>query len=369
MSGRDAYYSPSFVASALARALPMDLSGRILDPAAGGGALLEAAEARFGTSIQNIAIDIDSGAIRHLQQHGHWWVSQANVLSMRSRAASHAWQKAREELAAVLINPPFSARGAGGVMVSYGAFQGRVAPSVEFIHTMITLLEPVFGFYAILPDGALDADRHQGFWSEVRNSFTVERLEHFDQRAFKGARVSTSLVRITHGVLRPSLDVGRTAPVLKAVDGCRCIEVIRGRVPVYKVGAHSSVSSVPFLHTTDLADSQPPWNRAASESLADFGPLIAIPRVGSWVTPRRVALESVVLSDCIIGLRARNTTQEAQLLAELDSSAEIIRSHYKGSGAKYITLISLVGVLEELGWRVSVLRAGAPRSFSCSCSA
>ncbi|CAM3651290.1 hypothetical protein NOZE110980_09275 [Nocardioides zeicaulis] len=367
LNSLDAYYSPPWLAAELAAALPSGLRGVVLDPSVGGGALLTAIGARFGADVQLVGLDVDGTTIAALNaSHGEWLLSRANLLNTRSRRASHAWRLACSEVAAVVMNPPFSYRGNGGAIVRFHEFEGRVAPAMQFLLAVLTDLRPTDGVYAVLPDGALDSDKHAALWSVIQSRYGVERLQRFRTTTFKGARVSTWLVRIVSG--RSHLESVPPPPPARALaqQSCRCVSLIRGNVPVYRLAEFSGVDNVPFLHTTNLR--QGGSELSASSTNAVEAPIAIVNRVGKWRDPECVDLGRVVLSDCLIALQPHIRTQIQPLMADLANAADVFAAAYRGTGAPYITVARVSQLLEHLGWLPRRAYPGQPVAV-CSCAA
>jgi hypothetical protein len=372
--GSDSYYTPTWLADEVAAALPDSLSGNVLDPAAGEGALLAAVRRRFGSSVHPLAIDVDPDAVRNLSfDNPEWTSSRADFLVSSSRNSTLAWRTARRSLSAVVLNPPFSYRGNGGRSITFGGYIGRVTPAMHFLLLAMSGLNPEFGFVAILPNGALDAERNAALWSEIEQRFSVERLRSPSSSSFAGARVATTIVR-----LRKRDDSMHPAPrrpplthIVRAEDSCTCVEVVRGRVPVHKLAGHDpAVAQARYFHTTSFRASAATVGLTAPDSLSDQGPLLLVARVGRWQRPCAVELGRVVLSDCIIGLRPRERGRFSQLRSWVESHEHAIAASYRGTGAPYITLSTLTDILESGGWHTHVVRASSqPTNCCCAASA
>lgn len=359
----DAYYTPPALAAAVAAAMPTDLSGTVLDPTAGGGALLAAVCGRFGDRVQVLGIDVDPAAIQLLRrERPAWRLSTADVLQNRSRRSAAAWRVAKVGLEAVVLNPPFSYRGNGGVEITFGDFRGRVGPAVRFLTEVLTELHPTRCLIAVLPDGAIDADRHRGVWVEIEQDYVVERLERFKSSSFKGARVATSLVRLTPRARRECDLVPAAIDQVWPVDGCGCVDIVRGRVQVHTLASRALDDPAPFLHTTGLSKRSLP---EAPGHLADFAPLVAIARVGRWADPRTIDVGRVVLSDCVIGLRPRDRTQMEQLSSRMSAMSSTFQAAYHGTGAQYLTVADVERLLLQAGWHPHRVRAGSAAAECC----
>lgn len=359
----DAFYTPDWLADELAACLPEGLEGSVLDPSVGGGSLLSAVERRFGDRVNPLGIDVDGAAVKTLRlARPRWVVSHADLLSSASRGNSRAWRAARMSVSAVVLNPPFSYRGNGGVHAVYADFEGRVAPAMSFLVEVIRGLRPSAGIFAVLPDGAIDAEKHELLWQQIGRFYTMSRLRRIDATSFRGARVSTSLVQIVPGCTLP-LPIATAATRPRLPDGCKCVEVIRGRVQVHHARGATGANPAPFIHTTNLASPSPHW--MAPGALADEAPLVLITRVGHWSEPALLDVGRAVLSDCLIALRPRARTQVEALRDSISGSSAEFRAVYRGTGAKYLTLASTVDQLADLGWHPHVAKASSPVAPCC----
>lgn len=370
---RDAYYTPQWLADEIIAALPGDLSGLIIDPAAGEGALLSAMERRFNERVRGIAIDIDANVVRKLSaQHPNWIVSRADFLSVQSRVASSAWRETRGGVSAVLLNPPFSYRGNGGPFATYRGFSGRVAPAMQFLLTALQEFEPTYGFVAILPDGALHADRHAGLWAEISIDYSVERIKTPSTSSFQGARVATTVVVLRKQVSSPVASLTSGLPVQDVTypQGCACVEIIRGRIPVYRLPefVHDGSPDVPFFHTTSFRREPLETGARVPYRLADCSPFVLISRVGRWQDPLIVDVGRLALSDCVIALRPRDRSKLAELREWFMSHASEVRGQYRGTGASYVTVSALENVLRKHGWHPHKVRASEDVGLCCCAS-
>lgn len=370
---RDAIYTPAWLADALAETLPAGLSGVVFDPAAGEGALLAAVEKRFGAAVTVAAADIDREAVGALRRrHPSWVVSHTDFLSAASRRASRAWNLVTSELSLVVINPPFSFRGGSGVWVNYAGQSYRATPALQFLITAIDRLNPAYGFLAVVPLGALEAERNSRLWRSIERDFDVLRLHSPSTSAFTGSRVATSVVSLRRRVTERPDEFeehganGELDEISSCKDGeCRCIEIVRGRVPVHRARQFPTASpaKAPFFHTTTLSR---PTTIFGPGQLSDEGPFVLIARVGAWRAPSVMTSGRAILSDCLIGFRPLDNRQLGAVLEALEAKEQELRGLYTGTGARYITLAKVSTFLESCGWRVRVVQAGAHRGAPCS---
>ncbi|WP_181026918.1 N-6 DNA methylase [Pseudoclavibacter sp. RFBB5] len=359
----DAYYTPEAVARELVSHLPAGVTGAVMDPTVGDGALLRAVHSRYEESVTLLGIDVNGKTVRNLRrERPDWCLSQADCLKSESRLASKAWRLARADLDVVVMNPPFSHRGGGGAWVEFGDFAGHVAPAVHFLTELISNLNPRHGFYAILPDGALRAERHEKLWAEIEKSFEVRVLAKLRTSLFAGARVSTSIIHLKSG-----RTIRNEPAVLQSKNNgsCRCVDIVRGRVPVHKARTSVIKDPVPFIHTSAIGAAQHP--QSSDLVLSDTTPFVLISRVGSWRSPRTLEIGPVVLSDCVIAIRPTHRPNLTDLFEDIVEHESLFLDALRGTGAQYLTLRALTECLQKLGWQPRISRSGvAPTPCLCA---
>lgn len=360
----DQHFTPTWLADAVANAAPTDLSGLVIDPAAGMGSLLERMERRFGDAVSLAAVDNDASVTAALsRKHPAWTVSQADTVVARSRRSSQVWRvAARLGTAFVVLNPPFSYRGGPSRVVQFGAFRGRLSPALEFLAVALGELKPTAGAAAILPAGVVDGEKYSEFWNVLGSTHSVSVVEEVGPDAFAGVHAKTKLVRLSPVVSQ--LQAERNTGELQTStphdrSGCRCVEVIRGRVPRHRKFENSRASA-PYVHTTELQRSgvTKPAMMAPLE-LSTSGALTLLPRVG-YPNNKVARFDGgpIVLSDCVLALRCTDKSSD-ELHASLLESVDELRTLYSGTGAPYVTLSRLTAFLQTKGWHPRVVAASA----------
>jgi hypothetical protein len=366
----DIHYTPPEVAERLAALLPPARELVIFDPAAGEGSLLDSAASLLGAMATIYGADLDERAVRILRtSRPAWTISTANALSSRSRRSSRAWRLAVDRgVDCVVMNPPFSFRGFGGVFVEFGGKTHKATPAVAFVATALSELRPTVGVFCILPRGSVHGERDRSLWDAIDREWSVTIHTEFPRGTFPAAAATSMLVSIRP---RPSGYVAKTsiAAVPDRVHGCICVEVVRGRVSVARRNAAGPGLS-PWVHTRDLSEGRAvlQWT-GLPRTLATAGPLVTIPRVGKFDQRKIVELarRDVILSDCLFGVRAPRANL-AEVHAAIKSSGEALEARYFGTGAPHITTGRIVDYLQSLGFSPNVVSAGAARS-ECHCSA
>lgn len=381
----DQHFTPNWLADLVAESLPAGLQGIAIDPTAGSGALLESLERGGHRRLNPVAIDSDPLVASRLRAaHPNWTVSTANALTPRSRGASHAWRLSKSVgVEVVLLNPPFSYRGGPSVRTALGSFTGRLSPAAQFVAMALTELRPRFGVIAILPNGVVNGQKYQRFWEEVRTHYEVSLVRELDNSSFPGVRARCSLLTITTPAFSKRVPDREPPPSAQkrvkvklageargaSVDTtCRCIEVIRGRVPRHH--PHSvATDAAPYLHTTHVREYQVTSTiDRAPRRLATYGPLVLLPRVGYPGGKIAVVdLPSVVLSDCLIALRPLGGAAD-KLAHHIREGLANLETMYNGTGAPYITLSQLERFLVSSGLHPIIVPASQPKG-ECRCSA
>nr|WP_231583702.1 SAM-dependent methyltransferase [Cellulomonas sp. A375-1] len=338
----------------MASQVPSDAS-IVADFCAGEGALLEAAESWL-PGVRIAGTDLDGRNVRVLRdRHRTWRVGKLDLLSMHSRRSSTIFRA--EFYDAVLLNPPFSYRGGAGRMVPDGeGGSRRVSPSVAFLDAAIPSIKPDGVVIALLPLNALESDRDR-WWHQRVDAPAIEVIDVLEPRKFPGVVARMAVVRVSRRVVATPVATAGTAreltekstAVARSVD----VEIVRGRVPVHVARTWVSGESR-FIHTPDLRRGVVlPQAVVGPAHLSSRGPLVLLPRVGR-VTPEKVACwdggESLILSDCVFGLRPlRSGLELASLREAIVSDSVSLAAAYQGSCAPYLTIARLNAILEEVG--------------------
>lgn len=357
--GRDAYYTPDNLAQEAVDTATTE-PRIIMDPAVGDGSLLRAAASRW-PGARVVGLDVDRHQLRRTRaNHPAWSLGRVDMFSRQSRAASALWQSSIGAVDLMLLNPPFSYRGGRSKRVPFENADYALTPASAFVALSLSRLAPNGELVALVPAGVLALERDADFWAAVSDHWSVDTRGSFASTAFSGTRTKSILVSV--GPKRPS-----SGEVVEfSLRPSRCIELVRGRVPVHALaeippGPHSAS----FLHTRDLAALA---GRAAtgvqtSVSLATSGPFLTLPRVGK-VRPEHVKIVAtpgeVVLSDCVFALRTGSRTDLVALQALVLSNLYELQLEYVGGCAPYLTIRRLVQFLTRRGYCCHHVPASSP---------
>jgi predicted RNA methylase len=369
----DRYYTPDWLAEEMAALLPAATTS-VVDLSAGGGSLLEAAVRRFG-SVSIVAADLDPRAVRNLRVlHPEWRVSCANSLSQASYRSSAAYRQRAGGYDAVLLNPPFSYRGGARTEVLHNGITHKVTPATAFIAHALDWIGPSGVIVAIVPKNVMDIRSDSDLWRTWKSELRVDRARVLARHTFRSARTTAMVVTLRRSQPRrkASFNSGRPATagafVVPPRGGCKCVELVRGRVPVYRSRLLRKAAGVPYVHTTMLRRGRLRLtDDSLSEELASVGPMILLPRVGKPSREKvvRSGRPRLVLSDCVIGIRTLDPRLRSSVHQIIVDEFDDFAGQYTGSCAPYVTIARLCEWLGMRGFCVSHVAPSSNPGWCC----
>ena len=355
----DEIFTPSLLANEvveLALARKREL-GVVADFAAGDGALLRAAVQRQ-PCLEVVGLDISRTTVNKLQAlNSSWQIGSCDFLNPRSRASSPVLQRNRGRISTVLLNPPFSCRGARRERVTLGDNQLTCSIAMAFILTAVDYLSPEGQIIAVAPRGVEKSERDEAAWALLRSLGTIEIVGYRDRGAFPGTALRSLLLRFTRGpsTTRPSPPQSMVA----TQDKRPLVSLVRGTVPMHR--AHITKSGMPLIHTTDLLSGQlhPKLKKTSVPGRSCSGPVVLVPRVGRPKLSKVVRLDlrrEMVLSDCVIALECESEDDSLKVQRVIEERWGELEDSYGGSCAPYISIKALQGVLDRFGIQSEVRR-------------
>ena len=351
----DPYFTPRSVASQLVAHIEQPSPAIVVDPAAGDGALLEAA-ATLWPEARLIALDCDPTAVRGLRRHDGWEAGRCDFLSHRSRTASCLVRELNEKADVVLLNPPYSGRGHSRWRSHLGGIEASSGRAMAFLVAALSLVRDGGEIVALLPSSAITSQRDADAWELIQKFGVVQVAERFPRGTFSQGTAATVGVHIAKSVVGTDC---RDLPGTEPAEPLHAVEIVRGVVQVHKARASGLSRSrgrgrLSFVHTTDLQAGGigQLWTVPASSFPSrELGPSVLLPRVGKPL-PEKVAVwngGSAVLSDCVFALRTRTIASAREVQAVVQADFATLARSYVGSCAPYLTIATLIEVLSRLG--------------------
>lgn len=347
----DQFFTPQWLAQEMVGRIGRDSVRVIADFAAGDGALLQAAS-EFWPDAQILATDIDRQSVRRLRQKdSRWRVSQCDFLSEYSRRNARSLCGQQGEVDLIVLNPPFSCRGARTLRCQFADTEVTCSTALAFVIAALSYLAPDGEMVALLPQNTLQSDKDRAAWKSVESTYVVNAGRTTQRGDFEGCFVQSRIVRLARRLRK------RSNRVISDADRSNCKErghvtVVRGTVQMHQ----NEPGTRTLVHTTDLIRNRVILNGhvAPQKRPSVVGPSVLLPRVGqpsidkiSLFLQRR----RVVLSDCVIGLQCESTIAATALFEDIiREDADFLRL-YSGTCARYTTVARVKGFLRSIGYR------------------
>lgn len=343
----DAIYTPPDLAKFLAEASTLVSPRSVADFAAGDGALLRAAAARW-PGAKLFGSDIDEEAVASIKS----LLPGCDTMLVDFLADAPDRLPLNRLFDLILLNPPFSGRGNKRYSAGIEGVDYKASKALAFAARALAHLAPGGEIIAILPASTLTSERDAALRTAIRTWGHVQQIGDVWRTAFKSHAVAVTVLRIARAkpkrktVSKPSLVSLRPFTV----------KMTRGSLSVHK---HVATDTGPrFIHTTDLQHNRlsTSGRRASSAHRTITGPAVLIPRVGRPSSDKIVLLASgeAVLSDCVIALQTIPAGSEQVLVDLLVENWESLKTAYGGSCAPYTTLKRLAETLLRFGLASSV---------------
>jgi len=350
----DRHYTPASLAEALVALVRAEQPTRVLDVAAGDGALLAAAAERWPAA-NLTGNDIDKDALERLSSR----LPSSEL--MQVDALSNALEGVRPDV--IVLNPPFSHRGGYLCSVTFAGQSIRCSPAMAFLMTATSILAEGGELVAIMPSNTRHSSKDAEAWRILESSCCVTFYGSFGRGTFEGCFPSVQFVHLLNQ--RPEIV---TLPISPSKSLGEVAFVYRGTMPVTRASAEGDTR---LLHSTDLCPRtiirRKPILRCNSSTADLMGLFITFPRVGSFQSQHiqlRSFMEPVRMSDCLFALWSTDELRTVELHNMLVSSFEALEACYHGTCARYLTVNDLRSFLSDRKWDPHVVR---PCSFkSCS---
>lgn len=357
----DCHYTPSKIAEQLVAAVECRRVTQVADFAVGCGELLKAAQKRWPKATY-IGTDIDPSAIAYIRRHHPRWIPcQSDFLQGDKLEKLLRRKPGRRHCDVVLLNPPFSARKVKTVRVVLPTGETiECGRAIAFVVRALSYCRLDGQIVAILPSGSINSMRDAAAWKYLRGVCSVAPLFALQDDTFPECSASAEVFRFTY--TRKATPAVRRARALTAEDFDPDVTIVRGSISLPATTLRRS--RIRVIHTTELQDHKvlKCVNFTEKAALLDGKLLLLIPRVGK---PRidKICLyrprENSALSDCVIGLVGRTESVTVALQIELIGRWEEFAKNYRGTGARYITIVQLGKFLTARGFSW-LFKSGAP---------
>ena len=302
----DEFDTPPLLAAKLLRTAEMvceDEPRTIADFAVGTGELLAAAKRRWPQATV-FGCDISDDRVRKLARaRSDWTVVRCDFLDRASRNALSQLENVKKKVDLALLNPPFSARGGTRVEVHLSGQGVRCSPAMAFVLLASQYLSSDGSLVAVLPAGALQAERDQGARAALRQLGEFGAI-HGTTGRFPGGSLKVTIAYLKRGQTTSS-PRDSTVPTVVAMQPR--IKVLRGTLQTHELLTDRAGESIPLVHSTELQGYrlQMAQRRVPSGTRCLSGPAVLIHRVG---LPRQDKVVYVpqsppfAITDCVRGI-------------------------------------------------------------------
>lgn len=338
----DCYYTPEPVARrVLERACIEQVPKVCADSTCGSGRLLDAANDVFG-HVQCVGIDRDRRAIAELRRRNpNWILAVGDLLNTRLRRSFASIIPENVDL--LILNPPFSLGHRKSVEISYDGHQLRGSVAMAHLLRSFELFAPGEGAIAIVPESLLYSETDAAAREMLSVRYSLQKIADLQSSTFRGARAHASAVQIAPNKRKE----GKTDDAQGYGNVIRT-RVVRGALQVHVM--KESRLGTPFIHSVDIRRLIEQYDVSSLRKTSNAakgrvnGWMVLVPRVG---TPEKELVqaveitETVQLSDCVIALQCTSKAAATKLASRIKESWDDFRGIFRGTGARYVTLLRL----------------------------
>lgn len=351
----DRFYTPESLASLLVSVSTLDRPEKIADFAAGDGALLKAALARWPDA-KVVGMDVDPSAIAELAKAIPAAELEQNDFFAVSDQAQSVPSSADRLFDLVLLNPPFSCRGTATFAATLGGEMFKASKALAFVARALPFLNADGELIAILPSSCLTSERDLSLRRALHKHWDFVTIGSSHSDAFRRCSVTVDIVKLTRRSARSVSSVASDVPRSN---------ISRGRLQLMRGSIANSRGSIeprgaPFVHSTDLARGRigplSRWCANAKKSVA--GSALLFPRVGRMRLDKLVHKQdssTIILSDCVIACKTPDRLDESALLDLLQRDWSNFSRLWAGSCAPYVTMSRLQEAFTLLGYEVEIV--------------
>ena len=335
---KDSHYTPPELSGYLINLIRRENPQSVADFCIGGGELLRAATERW-PNIKCYGTDISTKCISNIKKNNPSWnIGKCDFLNIKSRSKS---SPLKHKFDLILLNPPFTCRGASIVNITLDNNHFRVSTAMAFLVEAVKYLKDDGALYAILPQSVAYSNKDQKIREFLMGKYGFTIIEERNNQEFE--RCTPNIVLISINV-RQVCDT--TFDNKKLNLNIQNVEIIRGNVSMHLVKEASEHYNY-LIHSTNLRDNKivdlkHKIHRSRSEIK---GPALLIHRVGQPNKKKLCVIshnEVYSLSDCVIAIKTLTTEDSYHIMESIVNSWTDFSNLYKGTGAKYVTIERLL---------------------------
>jgi predicted RNA methylase len=353
----DQIYTPQMIAERMVSFATCTNPKFVADFSAGEGSLLEAASNRWPNA-KLIASDIDEKQevfLRSIENLSAFVCADFLAPEGQFLLASEI-----KPVDLVILNPPFSNRGATRYSVAFGDKNITTSKAFAFVIHSLKYLNKSGQVLAIVPLSCLHSEADKAAREQVKKNYSLEVLDVL-KSAFRSHAVQTAIIRISKRQDLTSKDVSVTPSKRDRLPFS--IRIMRGTLSMPDKYSGESDKLHPLIHTTCLQNGRVENLLSTNQpSRTVSGAVVLLPRVGRPNVGKIVQFEPqkpVTISDCVIALQTNPIGFNARLFGILVENWENLSMIYQASCASYTSLQKLANFLENLGSECEVVTSFA----------
>lgn len=350
--------TPESLSSALVRYARSAQPRIVADFCVGGGELLLAGQEVWPKAVL-VGTDNDVGAVRSLKRDQPTWrVGRCDFVRAQSRASCKALRSIVGRVDVILLNPPFSCRGASVRQISLPDGEPiRCSVAMSFLLSALPFMSQQGLALAIMPAGSLTSEKDVDAWAWIKRRYSVSCVRDNGFKTFPGYTLRSVVVRIRPLSRRRRVEASRSEDPRSGVwPEVGPVGIVRGVIDAY-TGRSRSARAYPLIHTTEMRHGRVvlPSGRILTEKRTVAGPAVLLPRVCE-PSLHKVCLwprGTIAISNCVMAMTCRSQRKARLLVRRIRANWDLLRSQYGGTCARYLTVHRLQRFLTGLGVRVS----------------
>ena len=337
---KDSYYTSTALAEKLLSYVSDKRFSSVADFSVGDGQLLRAAQSIWKET-KCYGVDISHDVISKLSiNHPTWFVEECDFTDSSCRKQCKILKNRKYDL--IVLNPPFTCKGSTVNRVVFNGEEYRMSTAMMFVVEALQYMHKESIFLAILPISCAYSQKDRIIWQTLKEKYHLKVLEERDNQYFKNCNPNIILVSINDRYYQEEQKSEERILYLKEY----ILSTFRGNLSVHDSINISSETGKPFIHSTNLIDnSLKGLNKYIHYPKSEIsGPAVLISRVGNPSVKKICTIsqnESYVISDCIIAIKTKNAEEAKMLKQLLIDNWDDLKTLYKGTGPRYITMEKL----------------------------